>query len=471
MTQRADIIFWFRKDLRISDNEGLLEASLDGRQVMPIYIMDDQSADGFELGEAGRCWLHHSLCSLNKSLRGNLNCYMGDTIDILTKVITQHNIKAVYWNDCYEPWAIKLDKKVKALLDNKNIDYKTFRSNLLWEPSEILKPDNSPYRIYSHFYNKCCLIQPKKPLAEPKSLELMKDSEGDVSVDRLNLIPDKEWHKKILKFWQIGEQAAQKKLFDFVDHGLRGYKKNRDYPAKGATSKLSMHLSFGEISPNQIWYEARSVQSTLPEDSEIFFKELAWREFCYYLLYHFPDLPTENFQSKFDGFPWQNDEKLLDAWKRGKTGYPIVDAGMRELWQTGYMHNRVRMIVGSFLVKNLFIHWRFGERWFWDCLLDADLANNSGNWQWVAGTGADAAPYFRIFNPILQGEKFDPDGEYTCRFVPELKELPKKYLFKPWDAPEEVLNKAGVKLGNNYPLPIIDFATTRARALKAFKLL
>ena len=270
--------------------------------------------------------------------------------------------------------------------------------------------------------------------------------------------------------WQIGEAAAVTRLYDFVDGGLNGYKDGRNFPARPHTSRLSPHLHWGEISPNMAWYAAieKRDQAGFDNDIDVFLSELGWREFSHSLLYHFPHLPRQNLQSKFDSFPWQSDDNNLRAWQQGKTGYPIVDAGMRELWETGYMHNRVRMIVGSFLVKNLLLHWHHGEAWFWDCLVDADLANNSAGWQWIAGCGADAAPYFRVFNPITQGTKFDADGSYTRRFVPELAALPNKYLFSPWDAPALELQAAGITLGNEYPKPVVDVKQSREAALAAF---
>ena len=281
-----------------------------------------------------------------------------------------------------------------------------------------------------------------------------------------------KWYSKFENLWTPGEDSAYLKFNKFLENGLNGYRNGRNFPEKENVSQLSPHLHFGEISPNQIWYELDEKFNNYPEkDINHFKSELGWREFSYYLNFHFPDLNNKNLQTKFDAFPWENDSKLLNAWKKGVTGYPIVDAGMRELWQTGYMHNRVRMIVGSFLVKNLLIDWKKGERWFWDCLIDADLASNSASWQWVAGTGADAAPYFRIFNPILQGSKFDPNGNYTRKFIPELNKVPVKYLFNPWDAPKDLLLEAGVILGVNYPKPIVDIKDSRNKALESFSML
>jgi deoxyribodipyrimidine photo-lyase len=287
------------------------------------------------------------------------------------------------------------------------------------------------------------------------------------TIDHLNLIPAIPWHKKIIDQWPIGEQGAQKKLQTFLRKGLENYQDGRDYPSLSSTSKLSPYLHFGEISPNQAWHAVRSHGEN--ENVEHFCRELGWREFSYHLLYHNKDLPKKNLQKKFNFFPWRFDENDLNKWQKGKTGIPIVDAGMRELWQTGYMHNRVRMIVGSFLVKNLRIHWHYGERWFWDCLVDADLANNSASWQWIAGCGADPVPYFRIFNPVTQGKKFDPKGLYTRQYVPELKKITNEYLFNPWEAPHNILKSAGVDLGSNYPNPIVDLKKSRKDALTAFQ--
>ena len=270
----------------------------------------------------------------------------------------------------------------------------------------------------------------------------------------------------MIKIWDISDGGVQNSIEYFFNHGISNYKEGRNFPQKRNVSRLSPFLRWGQISPNILWYNCEQLSSDKNVDH--FKSELGWREFSYYLLYHFPILPKKNLQKKFDNFPWVQNTNFLNSWQKGKTGYPIVDAGMRELWETGYMHNRVRMIVGSFLVKNLLIDWKQGEEWFWDCLLDADLASNSASWQWVAGSGADAAPYFRIFNPVTQGQKFDKDGEYTKKFVPELKNLPSKYLFNPWETPKDILSDSGIELGKNYPLPIVDIKTSRNMALEAF---
>ena len=470
-TNEDIIIFWFRQDLRILDNPGLSK-SLTSDKVLPIYILDDTNSNDFAMGAASRWWLHNSLRELNKNLDNKLSLYIGDPSEILESLSSRFNIKGIFWNRCYEPWRIERDKKIKSKFIEKDIIVETFNSALLWEPWEILKSDNTPYKVFTPYYRKGCLMSepPRKPLSAPNLDTLFEDKENILQLDDLNLLPRIKWYKEMEKLWEPGEKGAHKKLESFLSDGLLGYKEGRNFPSKKNVSQLSAHMHFGEISPNQVWHRAK-LKKDLPgieKDLDHFLSELGWREFSYNLLFHFPELPRENLQKKFDNFPWIENEILFDKWKKGLTGYPIVDAGMRELWQTGYMHNRVRMIVGSFLVKNLLLHWHKGEEWFWDCLIDADLASNSASWQWVAGSGADAAPYFRIFNPILQGKRFDPDGSYIKKFIPELEQLPSRYLFSPWEAPAEVLSEANIELGSDYPEPIVDLIKSRDRALEAF---
>lgn len=470
-TNEDIIIFWFRQDLRIVDNPGLSK-SLKSDKVLPIYILDDTNSNDFAMGAASRWWLHSSLRELNKNLDNKLSLYKGDPSEILESLSFRFNIKGIFWNRCYEPWRIERDKKIKSKFIEKDIIVETFNSALLWEPWEILKSDNTPYKVFTPYYRKGCLMSeaPRKPLSAPNLNTLFGDKENILQLDDLNLLPRIKWYKEMEKLWEPGEKGAHKKLESFLSDGLAGYKEGRNFPSKKNVSQLSAHMHFGEISPNQVWHRAK-LKKDLPrieKDLDHFLSELGWREFSYNLLFHFPELPRENLQKKFDNFPWIENEILFDKWKKGLTGYPIVDAGMRELWQTGYMHNRVRMIVGSFLVKNLLLHWHKGEEWFWDCLIDADLASNSASWQWVAGSGADAAPYFRIFNPILQGKRFDPDGSYIKKFIPELEQLPSRYLFSPWEAPIEVLSEANIELGSDYPKPIVDLIKSRDRALEAF---
>tara|TARA_X000001036_G_scaffold235588_1_gene219885 strand:+ start:1444 stop:2871 length:1428 start_codon:yes stop_codon:yes gene_type:complete len=463
-------IHWFRQDLRITDNPSL-ETAAEFDAVLPIYILDDENSQEFKMGSASRWWLHNSLQSLNESLDGKLSIYSQNPEIVIQELLKKYEVKAVFWNRCYEPWRIDRDIDIKAYLDDKNIENKSFNSHLLWEPWEISKDDGTPYRVFTPYYKKGCLNaeEPRLPSKNLKIDTIFYDQDCE-QIDTLDLLPRINWYSQIQEAWKPGEEGAQKRLDQFLEEGLLDYKEGRNFPFKENVSRLSPHLHFGEISPNEVWYQAKTKESVsgIQKSLEHFLSELGWREFSYYLLYHFPSLPKQNFQAKFNKFPWIKNESFLESWQKGETGYPIVDAGMRELWQTGYMHNRLRMVVGSFLVKNLLIDWREGEDWFWDCLVDADLASNSAGWQWVAGSGADAAPYFRIFNPVTQGLKFDPEGEYTKKYVPELKLLPNKFLFSPWEAPKEILEKAGIELGKDYPEPIVDLKYSRELALEAF---
>ena len=463
-------IHWFRQDLRITDNPSL-ETAAEFDAVLPIYILDDGNSQEFKMGSASRWWLYNSLQSLNASLDGKLSIYNQNPKIVIQELLEKYEVKAVFWNRCYEPWRIDRDIDIKAYLDDKNIENKSFNSHLLWEPWEISKDDGTPYRVFTPYYKKGCLNaeEPRLPSKNLKIDTIFYDQDCE-QIDTLDLLPRINWYSQIQEVWKPGEDGAQKRLDQFLEEGLLDYKEGRNFPFKENVSRLSPHLHFGEISPNEVWYQAKTKESVsgIQKSLEHFLSELGWREFSYYLLYHFPSLPKQNFQAKFNKFPWIKNESFLESWQKGETGYPIVDAGMRELWQTGYMHNRLRMVVGSFLVKNLLIDWREGEDWFWDCLVDADLASNSAGWQWVAGSGADAAPYFRIFNPVTQGLKFDPEGEYTKKYVPELKLLPNKFLFSPWEAPKEILEKAGIELGKDYPEPIVDLKYSRELALEAF---
>ncbi|MBM3609996.1 MAG: deoxyribodipyrimidine photo-lyase [Alphaproteobacteria bacterium] len=462
------ILHWFRQDLRLHDNPAFSHAA--EHTIFPVYIFDETEGHPFPIGSASKWWLHHSLKSLKDSLLGNLSLYRGSPQDILLKLVEKHKIQKVVWNRCYDPWRIQQDKVIKLSLREKGIEVESFNGSLLWEPFDVLKKEGNPYQVFTPFYQNGCLKgrPPRKTIATVTNPIFYHDT-NSLSVENLSLLSKQPWEEKFHHHWTVGEQAAQKRLEVFVEDHLSFYKNGRDFPAQYHVSKLSPYLHFGEISPHQLWEEINQIEPNL--HTECFLKELGWREFSHYLLYHFPTLPSQNFQKKFDAFPWENNETFLNAWKSGETGYPIIDAGMRELWQTGYMHNRIRMIVGSFLIKNLLIHWKKGEQWFWDCLLDADLANNSAGWQWVAGSGADAAPYFRIFNPTTQAKKFDPEGIYIKKFVPELKELPIAYLFEPWKAPLSILEKAKIIIGKTYPHPIVDLGTSRQKALFYFSTL
>ncbi|MDP5110197.1 MAG: DNA photolyase family protein [Rickettsiaceae bacterium] len=460
-------IHWFRQDLRLSDNPSLSAAVKNG-DVLPIYILDDYNPGHHIMGEASRVWLHYSLNKLNESLGCRLRVFSGNATEIILGLTQKYEIKSVYWNRCYEPWQIKRDKVIKDVLQKQNIDVKSFNGSLMIEPWELLKGDKTPYKVFTAFYKKAYLLDYfiSTPILRPNNDHYTEENIDSIDIESLGLLPSDKWGSMVIKGWEVGEVAAYKKLQSFLESDIKNYKEGRNFPYKKNVSCLSPHLHFGEISPRQICYSLQLLNKE--ENIECFLQEIGWREFSYYLLYHFPNIPTDNLNPKFDRFPWSDNKDLLSCWQKGATGIPIVDAGMRELWQTGYMHNRVRMIVGSFLVKNLLIHWNHGEQWFWNCLFDADLANNSCSWQWVAGCGADAAPYFRIFNPVMQGKKFDATGEYTRQYVPELKLLPHKYLFNPWEAPKQTLIDAGIQLGINYPEPIVDLAVSRKRALEIF---
>ncbi|MGI9203811.1 MAG: cryptochrome/photolyase family protein [Woeseiaceae bacterium] len=466
-------IVWFRQDLRLTDNPALITAVDSGAQILPIYILDDENAGDWKMGGASRWWLHQSLESLDKSLQGELRLLRGDAAKLLPSVAEQVNAEQVVWNRCYEPWRIARDRLIMAKLREVGVTVKSHNGSLLFEPQGITKADGTPYKVFTPFYRKGCLApehDPRPVAASPKALNIADDSIG-VTLADLELMPRVPWYRDMARHWSPGEEGAQARLKDFLATGIQNYQEGRNRPDKTNCSRLSPHLHFGEISPHQVWQATRSLENrpALRADVDHFRSELGWREFSHYLLYHWPQLPRDNLQEKFDRFPWREDAVALAQWQRGETGYPIVDAGMRELWRTGFMHNRVRMIVASFLVKNLLLHWHNGEAWFWDTLVDADLANNSASWQWVAGSGADAAPYFRIFNPVLQGQKFDPDGDYVRTYVKEVALLPKKYIHNPWEAPTDVLAQAGVSIGENYPQPMVDRAESRDRALAAFK--
>ena len=460
-------IHWFRQDLRLADNPALARAAACGR-VLPLFVLDDASAGDLRRGAASRWWLHHSLTALDRALGGRLVLLRGDARELVPALARQAGATAVHWNRCYEPWRIARDTAIKETLAARGVTATSCNGSLLWEPWEVRNAAGRPYQVFTPYFRKGCLGAgaPRLPLPRPERLVLADRPSAALPLEALELLPRVRWDRQLEPHWEIGEEASQRRLAAFLAAGLRGYREGRDFPARPHTSRLSPALHFGELSPNQLWYGARAAGDG--PDLDHFLSELAWREFSYSLLFHQPTLPTDNLQPAFDAFPWQEDDVLLRAWQRGRTGVPFVDAGMRELWQTGWMHNRVRMVAGSFLVKNLLLDWRHGEAWFRDCLVDADLAANSASWQWVAGCGADAAPYFRVFNPVLQGRRFDPDGAYTRRFVPELAGLPDRWLFAPWEAPPAVLAAAGVQLGLTYPQPVVDLAASRQRALAAY---
>lgn len=468
------VIVWFRSDLRVDDNSALLAASQSGQPVICLYVFDDLEDESTAYGGAQKWWLHHSLTALSCSIRqlgGFLVLRRGNPELVVKQVAGQTNARSVVWNRRYATSHIARDTKLKQELSENGLNIVSFDGALLHEPTQLRTGAGGPYRVYSPFWRAFSgLEEPREPVPSP---EKIKNGGSELQSDNIadwNLLPtNPDWSAGIAAEWTPGEAGAAERLNDFLDGSIENYKEGRDIPSVNYTSKLSAHLAFGEITPYQIWSKLESSNPYPSPNKEKFKKEIVWREFSYHLLVNFDDLKNINYNPDFDAFPWQDAPEHLEAWKKGLTGYPLVDAGMRQLWQTGWMHNRVRMVVGSFLVKHLLIDWREGEKWFWDTLVDADPASNTASWQWIAGSGADAAPYFRVFNPVLQGAKFDKDGAYVRRYCPELASLPDKFIHAPWEAPKTVLEQANVLLGDTYPNPIVDHKFARDRALSAYK--
>jgi deoxyribodipyrimidine photo-lyase len=472
----SPIIYWFRQDLRTRDLPGLLAAAATGQPLVACYILDDVSATEHAPGGASRWWLHHSLEALAgeiAALGGSLVLRRGDAKKELDRLIEDTGAETVYCSRLYEPWANTLEETLHTSLGARGVSFKRYPGSLLFEPGKVMNLSGGPFKVFTPFWRHCrASSAPPRPKPQPAQLTWFAGKVATDALSRWHLLPrDPDWAQHWPTLWQPGSAGAHKRLKLFLAGPVQDYSEGRNHPAKDATSRLSAHLHFGEISPRVVWHAARSLadrETHSEQQVDKFLSELGWREFSHHLLYHFPHLVAEPFKPQFRNFPWLGNETALRAWQRGQTGYPIVDAGMRELWHTGYMHNRIRMVVASFLTKHLLVHWRAGARWFWDTLVDADLANNSCGWQWVAGSGADASPYFRIFNPVIQGEKFDAQGVYLRKWVPELAMLPDRYLNRPWEAPAEVLEKAGVRLGENYPRPMVDHKSARESALAAY---
>jgi deoxyribodipyrimidine photo-lyase len=472
-------IVWFRDDLRLADNPALHAAAATRRPLVCVYIHDEQTPGIRSLGGAARWWLHGSLQALDEALTkhgGRLTILRGAGADTLPKLATALGAQCVYLNRRYDEPGRTIDATATAALERHKIEVACFNGRLLNEPWTVRNKSGRPFRVFTAYW-RAVLAQgsPEPALAAPRNLRFHTLPHGlkpgAVPLVSLGLEPrSPDWAGGLRAQWQRDEPSAKARLMRFIKSALREYPTDRDRPDREGTSRLSPYLCFGNISVRQVWHASqdavRSNRSTAnTRQLSKFLAELGWREFNYHVLYHHPDLAERNFQSRFDPLRWRDDRAGLSAWQRGQTGYPLVDAGMRELWTTGWMHNRVRMVAASFLIKHLLIDWRKGEQWFWDTLVDADPANNAANWQWVAGSGADAAPYFRIFNPILQGEKFDPEGIYVRRWVPELARLPAAVIHKPWTAKPAQLAAAGIQLGKTYPYPIVDHDKARHRAL------
>ncbi len=470
-------ILWFRRDLRLADHPALERALRSAERVVPLFILTPEDDGVWTVGSASRWWLHHSLAALDDSLRqlgSRLLIRRGPSLQVLRQVILETGAGQVYWNRLYEPTAIARDKVIKQSLREEGITMGSFNSALLHEPWTVTRGKGEPYKVFTPYWKTLQRqgLGAAEILPPPIALPPLPLEWKCLSLKELGLLPKIDWYSGLRETWCPGETGALARLDEFIAGALAQYSDNRDRPDHGGTSRLAPHLHFGEIGPRQILaaIHGRLVAAGGTVGAECFSRQLCWREFAHHLLFHFPHTPENPLDQRFHRFPWNEpDPQKLRAWQRGMTGIPLVDAGMRQLWQTGWMHNRVRMVVASFLVKNLRVHWLEGARWFWDTLVDADLANNTLGWQWVAGCGADAAPYFRVFNPVLQGERFDPQGEYVRRWVPELARLPSRHIHQPWQAPSTLLESCGIRLGEDYPQPIVDLKASREQALAAFK--
>lgn len=484
MPPATPTLLWFRQDLRLQDNPALADALAVGRAeeapIIPLYILDDAGEMGWAPGAASRWWLHHSLAALEAALqkRGSrLMLARGPAAEVLARLARETGARRVCWNRRYELAAIARDGQIEAGCRAEGLEIRTSNGSLLYEPDTVANKQGRPFQVFTPYWRHCLTL----PVEEPPrrghtAIPAPARWPASLSLAELGLLPQRDWAKRFPEIWEPGEAGAERRLERFMVGGMSEYDDRRDLLGEDGTSLLSPHLHFGEISPRQIWARVRAAgreRGVFPPNKGAggFLRQLVWREFAHHLLFHFPHTPELPLRDEFARFPWAKDpgDERLRAWQRGRTGYPIVDAGMRQLWAVGWMHNRARMVVASFLVKHLRLPWQAGARWFWDTLVDADQANNTLGWQWSAGCGADAAPYFRIFAPVLQGQKFDPDGAYVRRWVPELARVPAKHIHAPWEAPPEVLAEAGVTLGKTYPRPIVDHATARKEALAAFQ--
>ncbi len=478
MPDTGGSIVWFRQDLRLADNPALLAAFRHGRPIIPVFIWAPDEEGQWPPGSASRWWLHQSLAQLDGSLRqhsSRLIIRRGPTLETIRALLDQTGSTAVFWNRRYEPAVIERDSRVKAALQKDGRVVESFNGSLLFGPWTVQTQQGQPYQVFTPFWRACSAKpEPAPPENAPSRIANPRRWPATLKLTELGLEPAIDWAAGLRASWRPGEVGASEQLKRFLEEALGDYPTGRNRPDRMGTSRLSPHLHFGEISVRQLWSALRGQRHdqgiTQPAEAiRVCGSELGWREFAHHLLFHFQQTPQEPLRKEFAHFPCQPDHDNLHAWQRGRTGYPIVDAGMRELWHTGWMHNRVRMIVASFLVKDLLIPWQEGATWFWDTLVDADLANNTLGWQWTAGCGADAAPYFRIFNPVTQGEKFDPHGDYVRHWIPELNKLPSEWVHKPWEAPASLLADAGIELGSTYPLPIVDHREACSRALEALQ--
>lgn len=464
------VIVWFRQDLRLEDNPAWCRAVESGLGIVPVYIHSVKEAGRWGMGAASRWWLHHALEDLHGQLgRHGLRLILrvGDSEKELVKLLKETGARSVYWNRCYEAHRMRIDGRIKSRLREEGMDAWSGNASLLREPWEVSTQTGNPYKVYTPFARACAKTADREPVstsAKPRVPDCWPDGEP---LDALSLLPDIDWDRHFPEMWNPTRQGGMGRLGAFLQSRAVGYDRARDFPSEDGTSRLSPYLHFGQIGPREVAAIIRKQKESA--GLKTFYRELIWREFAYHVLYHFPDTPETPLQPKFRQFPWEDNPSHLRAWQRGQTGYPIVDAGMRQLWKYGWMHNRVRMIVASLLVKHLLHSWEYGAAWFWDTLVDADLASNTLGWQWAGGCGADAAPYFRIFNPITQGEKFDASGEYIREFVPELARVSDKYIHTPWEMPEAEQTRSGCRIGTDYPAPVIEHKAGRERALEALQ--
>jgi deoxyribodipyrimidine photo-lyase len=471
-------IVWLRQDLRLGDNPALQAACQRGGPVVPVFIWAPEEEGAWPPGSASKWWLHQSLEQLAKAFDAagsELILRRGSSPAELRQVAEATGAHAVFWNRRYEPAAIARDRQVEQALRAAGLQTESYNGGLLHEPGTIQNKAGRPFQVFTPFWRTCLASgQTGAPLPAPRKLIAPSRRPASLPLMVLGLEAVHSWTDGLRTAWRPGSGGAKVELRRFLRGGLLHYDQGRNRPDLTGTSRLSPHLHFGEISPRQVWHSVQSFAETRAIPAAEwrrwqFLTELGWREFAHHLLFHFPHTTEQPLRSGFARFPWRSHAQWLHAWQRGQTGYPLVDAGLRELWATGWMHNRVRMVVASFLVKNLLISWQEGARWFWDTLVDADLANNTLGWQWTAGCGADAAPFFRIFNPVSQGEKFDPAGGYVRRWVPELARLPDRWIHQPWQAPPAVLAAAGVDLDRTYPRPIVSHLISREVALEAYR--
>lgn len=471
-------IVWFRQDLRLGDNPALAAAVARGGPIIPVYIESFAEEAPWHPGAASRWWLHRSLRALDASLRergSRLVLRRGAAQEVLMRLAGETGASEIFWNRRYEPAVVARDSAIKEGFQRQGVGVRSFNGSLLAEPWTVETKSGGPFQVFTPFWRACLgSAEPGDPLPCPKVLEVPESWPGSLDLEELGLDPDKPWAAGFDPIWEPGEAGAARRLRGFLKAGLDRYGDHRNLPGEEGTSRLSPHLHWGEIGPRQVWHSIASRARGLGRDwaaerVQPFMTELGWREFAHHLLYHFPETPTRPLRRAFEGFPWREEVDWLRAWQRGRTGYPLVDAGMRELWATGWMHNRVRMVAASFLVKHLLLHWSHGVKWFWETLVDADLAGNTLGWQWTAGCGADAAPYFRIFNPVAQGERFDGSGDYIRRWVPELSQLPGEWIHQPWAAPDRILKAAGLGGARVYPKPIVEHGLARNTALDAYQ--